>query len=339
MMRFSHVLPLVLLASIAVVGRAQELRTSLENPDAKFRRPKEHFVVLKRGDVEAVVVDNEAVDVPQLPGHRAGYSGVAALRHARRKENLFVPAYAGLNFEHIHDGTKQPRDILFEPRRAAMELRVIDEHTVELYQPPTPTWKLESTTRYRLLEDGTIEMSFECIPRAKTFTNGYIGLFWASYIHQPESLDIHFRGAGDGDETVRWIRGVTPAHGTLPTHLAESDSRRFEHAADFPLSLVFNRSKYRYHKPWYFGVSHGLALVYVFDARDQIRFSQSPSGGGQGNPAWDFQYLIPDYQVGRRYGFTMRTLYLPYQSPEQIQRAVAGPLQALNSNHAADKQD
>jgi hypothetical protein len=86
--------------------------------------------------------------------------------------------------------------------------------------------------------------------------------------------------------------------------------------------LVFNLSRHRYSEPWYYGVSHGMAFVQIFRAQDQIRLSQSPSGGGQGNPAWDFQYLIPDFRIGQRYQMVMRALYLPYESPEQIQRAV-----------------
>ena len=58
-----------------------------------------------------------------------------------------------------------------------------------------------------------------------------------------------------------WIRGVTPAHGMLSTHLATDDDRTFARDPDFPLTLVFNRSQYRYAEPWYYGVSHGMALV------------------------------------------------------------------------------
>ena len=282
--------------------------------------PEKAYVVLERRDVRAVIVNNESADDEVLAGHRGGYSGVASLTHRGRDENLFVPFYAGLNFEHIHDGTVQPRDILFEPRRAPMEIRQLDAYTVELHQPPTPHWKLESWLRYELLADGAIEMTLECVPHARTFKHDYIGLFFASYIHQPESLDIHFRGhpADDTDGEPTWIRGVTPAHGTLPTHLSVGDTRRFRHDADFPLTLVFNRSDYRYSEPWYYGVSHGMALVLMFRPQDQVRFSQSPSGGGQGNPAWDFQWFIPEYEVDRRYRFVMRALLVPLESRERL---------------------
>ncbi len=307
------------IAAVTIPAAGQMPATTLENSTVAFHVAEKPYVVLRRGDVTAVVVDNRAVDDEILPGHRAGYSGLASLTHRRRTDNLFVPAYAGLNFEHIHDGTVQERSVLFEPRHAPMELRVIDEHTVELYQAPSPHFGLESCQRYQLLEDGTVELTIECIPRRRAFHHNYIGLFWASYIHQPASLDIHFKGTR-GSEGTDWVRGVTPEHGVLSTHLATTDNRQLAHADDFPLTLVFNRSNYRYSENWYFGVSHGMALVQMFRPHDQVRFSQSPSGGGRGNPAWDFQFLIEDYQVGQRYQMVMRAMYTPFESPEQIEQ-------------------
>jgi hypothetical protein len=283
------------------------------------------YIVLESGDVRAVIVNNEPVDDAVLPGHRGGYSGVASLTHHTQGKNLFVPSYAGLNFEHIHDGTVQERNVLFEPRQVPMQMRRIDRNTAELYQAPTPHWQLESWLRYTILADGVLEMSLECVPRARSFKHDYIGLFFASYIHQPESLDIHFQGhaANSTQAAPTWIRGVTPAHGTLPTHLAVNDTRVFKHDPDFPLTLVFNGSQHRFSEPWYYGISHGMALVLMFRPQDQVRFSQSPSGGGSGNPAWDFQWFIPQYKVGQRYRFVMRAMYVPYASAEQLVRATA----------------
>jgi hypothetical protein len=288
-------------------------------------------VILKRAGIEAVIVDNQAVDDGVLKKHSAGYSGVASLTHEKNKTNLFVPAVAGLNFEHIHDGTTRPRSILFEPRNFPMELRVIDEHRVELYQKPTPTWFLESCQRYELLEDGAIQLTIECIPRKAVFKNGYIGLFWASYINKPQSTNIHFLGYGEGEPAApRWIDASTPAHGVNPTHLASGDQRVFAHDADFPLTLVFNQSKFRFSEPWYFGVCRDYAFAQVFRAEDNVRLSQSPSGGGTGNPAWDFQFYIPDYKLDQLYRFVMRAVYLPTTNPDDVKKAIQPHLQALN---------
>jgi hypothetical protein len=306
--------------------------TTLSDASAKYSVPEKPYVVVKRADVEAVVVDNQGVKDDVLPGHRSHLSGIASLKHRQRPENLFKSEAGGLNFEHIHDGTVQDRPVLFEPRFAPMELRVIDPYTAELYQKPTPHWGLESCTRYHLLDDGTIEMTFECIPRERSFKNGYIGLFWASYIDAPAERDIQFKGHGvDEPAVARWVHGVTPAHGQLSTHIAPDDAREFAHDDKFPLSLVFNRSKYYYDEPWYFGVSHGMAYVQMFRPKDQVRLSQSPNGGNDPpkNPAWDFQFLIPNYEVGRRYQMVMRAAYLPYQSPEQIEKATAENRAAL----------
>jgi hypothetical protein len=101
---------------------------------------------------------------------------------------------------------------------------------------------------------------------------------------------------------------------------------------DFPLTLVFNQSGYRYDQPWYLGVSRGMAYAQVFRPRDGVRFAQSPSDGGVGNPAWDFQAFVSDYEVGRRYTLVMRALYLPYESPGQVRKAVEPHRRALEQD-------
>lgn len=305
--------------------------TSLTDSSVRFQVAEDHYAVLQRGDVRAVVVDNAELDLVELPGHRAGYNGVASLTHGRRDANLFVPAVAGLNFEHIHDGTTAGLKEKFEPRKSPMQLRVVDRQTVEVYQPPTANWKLESCGRYQLLDDGTIEYTFECIPRAGGYRNGYIGLFWASYIHQPESGAVFFQGGGrDENGPARWIEAVSPAHGTDSTHGPAGRASLPQMDADFPLTLVNHASRYVYTEPWYFGVSHSMAYVLMFRERDRIWLAQSPSGGGSGNPAWDFQWFIPDYQVGEAYGFVMRAAYLPYESREQIERDTRRHREVLN---------
>ena len=311
----------------------ESTRTEPSSRAVGYTIPDKPYIVLQRGNVRAVIVNNEPVDDAVLPGHRGGYSGVASFTHINRKGNLFVHKYAGLNFEHIHDGTNQPRNILFEPRRVPMEIRQINKYTIELYQAPTTHWQLESWLRYELLEDGAIEMTLECVPRSRTFKNDYIGLFFASYINSPESLDIHFLGypTDAKDPRPQWIRGVTPAHGKFSTHRATDDKREFPHDPNFLSTLVFNFSNYRYSEPWYYGVSDGMALVQMFRECDEVRLSQSPSGAGKGNPAWDFQWFIPKYEVGKRYRFVMRAMYLPFESPEQIIKATTDHRAALNS--------
>ncbi len=54
---------------------AAEGGTSLTNPAVKYRVPAEHYVVLKRGPVSAIIADNAAIDVPELPGHKGDTTG------------------------------------------------------------------------------------------------------------------------------------------------------------------------------------------------------------------------------------------------------------------------
>ncbi len=303
----------MLIAGMAVFmpGLVVSAGTTLSDPSQAYTVSADGYILLQRGDVSIVVVDNRAVNDPViLPVHLEGYNGMGSLTHTQQARNLFKSNFAGLNYEHIHDGTVQSWDVLFEPRRAPMELRIIDAHTAELYQPATPFWGVESAQRFQMLEDGQIEVTFECKPHRVTWSNDYLGFFWASYIHQPESLDIHFMGS-TLEGPVQWIRGVSPSHGVEATHPAIGDQRAFASDPDFPLTLVYNFSNHRYDEPWYIGEARGMAFVQRFREQDEIRFTQSPTGGGGSNPAWDFQWFITSPQVGQLYQMVMRVLYVP----------------------------
>jgi hypothetical protein len=160
---------------------------------------------------------------------------------------------------------------------------------------------------------------FDCIAPAGLFpTAGF------QIITEPRSTEERT------DTGPNWVRAASPKHGELATHLAAEDKREFAHNADFPLTLVFNLSKHRYGESWYLGVCREMAWVQVFRPVDRVRFSQSPSGGGEGNPAWDFQWFIPDYKVGRRHQLVMRTLYRvhevnrvnPFESQDHLLRDI-----------------
>jgi hypothetical protein len=274
------------------------------------------------GDLTAVIGDNAAHEQ-----HRAGYNGVWSLTHKSEPTNLFVPAVAGLNLEHIFDGEQNDRDgsrkIFFEPRNAAMTFRKLSDTSAELHQPPTPTFQLESWTTFTLTPPHYVDMQFRCKARQHVFHNGYIGLFWASHIHGPEDKSIYFRQAGS------WQQLCTQQHNDESTVRHRDDQLDLKFREDFGPCLFRSLSPLRYDEPFYYGLFGKHVAILMFDRTEGIRFSHSPSGGGATkerqttNPAWDFQYIIPRYEVNTEYGFRCRLAYRERCSRADILQEVA----------------
>jgi hypothetical protein len=262
----------------------------------------------KAGDLTAVIGDNSAAG-----DHKALYNGVWNLIHRTEKRSLFVPAYAGLNLEHIFDGSKRDMDdsgkIFFEPRHAPMTFKKISGTEAELHQPPTPTFHLESWTRFRLVEPHYLDLSFRCVATQHVFAHEYIGLFWASYINAPPDKSLYFRGGG------LWQQLCTQRHNDKSTVRHRDDKIELKFDAEQRDSLFRNLSPLRFDEPFYYGLFHGHVYVLMFDRADGVRFTHSPSGGGVNkeaettNPAWDFQFLVPKYEVKKEYGFKARVVY------------------------------
>jgi len=276
----------------------------------------------RAGDLTAVIGDNGAAGE-----HRAGYNGIWRLTHRAEPTPLFVPTVAGLNLEHIFDGQRVDADnsrrIFFEPRNAPMTFRKLSDVEAELHQPPTPTFHLESWTRFTMAPPDGIDMRFRFRPTQHSFGHGYIGLFWASYMHAPEDRSMYFR------HNSQWQQLCTQRHNDESTVRHAADKFELRFAEGFPECLFRNYSPMRYDEPFYYGLFRGMTVLFLFDRTEGIRFTHSPSGGGftkdqqSSNPAWDFQYILPKYEVNREYGFRLRLVYRPRMSRAEVLREVA----------------
>jgi hypothetical protein len=268
------------------------------------------------GDLTAVIGDNEAYD-----GRRAGYNGVHRLIHKTRPESLF--GIAGLNHEHIFDGQQdlvEDAKVYFEPRNSPVSLTRISDTEAELHQAATPTFFLESWTRFKLVAPHYIDFSYRCRPHQHAFRNGYIGLFWASYIHAPENKSIYFR------DDKGWVQLCTQRHDDESTVRHLDDKAELKVAAGARNSLYQNYSPLRYSDPFYYGLSGNHVYALMFDRTEGIRFSHSPSSGGppsSPHPAWDWQFIIPAYEVLQDYGYRARVVYREKCPREELQREFA----------------
>jgi len=104
------------------------------------------------------------------------------------------------------------------------------------------------------------------------------------------------------------------------THRSIHDNNNLFFAGNFNARLANHFSEFRFTEPFYFGRFGKMVLAYFFDAQEIIRFSQSPTGGGDLNPAWDFQYIIPATETGKTYSFKVRVVYKPFVSEEDISK-------------------
>ncbi|MBM3494400.1 MAG: hypothetical protein FJX72_08785 [Armatimonadetes bacterium] len=280
---------------------------------------------LKAGDLSVVIGDNGADGE-----HRAGYNGVWSLKHRACKRSPFVPAYAGLNLEHVFDGATefQPGNF-FEPRTAPMTLSRISAREAELHQPPTPATSLESWTRFTLSRPHYVDMQFRFRPHLRVFRHGYIGLFWASYIHAPEDKSIYFPGGIRPGESL-WSQLCTQEHNDESTVRSMTDDTTLRFEPHDKGTLYAAMSRLRYAEPFFYGLFENMTLIFMFDGPGLIRFAHSPSGGGPDQarrttcPAWDFQYILPEYEVGREYTLRMRLCFRPRCTREQVMEECRG---------------
>ena len=267
------------------------------------------------GDLHAVFVDNNEYG----EHHQSGYNGISELIHSAQDSNIFVSSCAGFNLEHIFAGNSLTE--LFEPRIFPMKLKQISKNSVELHQAETPLSHVESWTTFKVVSPHYIDINFRCIIKSNEFFNhGYAGFFWASYINAPKDKKIYFLGKEKGADEKKWIAANSLKHGVASTHVGVNDNFNLFAVPEFNLILANHYSNYIFTEPFYYGKYEDMVFAYLFSTPKDgiIRFTQSDTGAGPQNPAWDFQFLIPHPKQGKEYSFNARIVYKPFISGEDI---------------------
>ena len=270
--------------------------------------------------------------------HRRCYNGLFRLWSPDQEQTPFVPFYAGWNLEHYFDARPRHDDakVFFEPRWAPMDFRRVDDRTAELVQPETPFWGVQSRTRFEVKDPYYIDMTFRCTAH-KALEGGFLGCFWASYINAPDNKGLYFLDAGSSLDQPRWVQFCTQQHDRDSTVLPEGDDASVEFI-DGGLTLYNSLSPLRYGVPFYYGRVRNMVLIFIFEPSARIRFTHSPSGGGrtpQGddtNPAWDFQFIVPEVELHREYGFRARLVYKPWVDRADVLAEARRGFEALTSH-------
>lgn len=292
--------------------------------DPAVAAPAAKSATFKASQLTAVIGDNGVAGE-----HRDHYNGLFSLASPEDSANPFVPLYAGLNLEHFFDGRPRSdkREVFFEPRFAPMSFEQIDERTAELHQAATPVYGVESWTRFTLRDPYYVDMAFRCIPHKDEFQGGFFGVFWASYINEPINKSLYFLREGTADAPGKWAQLCTQQHGVQSSVLGVEDKHElaFEATGDV---LYANLSPFRYSAPFYYGVVRDQVLIFIFQPGPLVRFAHSPSGGGDTvdkldtNPAWDFQLIVPDYEIGKEYAMNMRLVCKRWEGREDVLKEV-----------------
>lgn len=294
------------------------------------------FPCLETRSFLAYIADNTPLGI-----HRRGYNGVAALIPRHSGNNLFVPTYAGLNYETIslsgmptyrHEPTKHDHQSKFEPRCEPMQIESADADQVVLVQPETEHSGVGARITFTAEEPHYLHQRIELSFHKRFCDPGEPSAFsslWASYMHTPPDRHIYLKADWQADGRADWF-GLTKADHTsseyrsrhLPddrdlgagAHLEEMERQPL--LEELPPGLIDGPLTF------YYGFCHGEQLVLMmFKQSERFRLAYSPSGGGQEpdwSPAWDYVLRLDDAPPGSTHVWDLCMVVKEYRGQADI---------------------
>ena len=242
-------------------------------------------------------------------------------------EEPFCPVFKrpNLNFEHIMNGCRD--DIgrsANTPRTDPMEVRFLSPHSAEVFWPSQrSSWKLDCAMRYTFAGKDAVDMEFEVTPRADEAPRGFLLFMWASYMHAVRGRTIHFPGVR-GDR-AGWVAfGTDGENGTV----SGEGQAPLQYDSEAGAMNLNTAAGVRFREPVYYGLVDGdqnmmtagdtMAYIMMFDAPEATRFAVWNWGDSPYCSAWDWQFLVPNPEVGHTYRHHARMVFKRFSGEADV---------------------
>src|SRR5262249_25770107 len=131
----------------------------------------------------------------------------------------------------------------------------------------------------------------------------------------PENKSIYFRDAKG------WVQLCSQTHNDESTVVHVDDKTELKFSPNTRPTLYQSVSPLRYSDPVYYGIFGTHQYILMFDRTEGVRFAHSPSAGGPPSAtevAWDWQFIVPTYDVLKEYEYRARVAYRERCSREEV---------------------
>ncbi|MBT5706169.1 hypothetical protein N8766_04070 [bacterium] len=241
-------------------------------------------------------------------------------------------ASAGLNFEHIISGHRNPNN-KFTPRHGKYQLiQETETSTVLVRRAEDSPWRVSSEFRYFLNEPNTIDFDFECQFHEPDLVGerGYVTFFFANYMNDVIDPALHFRSVTSASGEERWIRAEAPIghadyNGGGTYRDINAEPLIYDEDHDFKLNL-WSYDYPRFTQSFYYGkAENGMCLILMFDEGpepdEEIRFSLFKFKLNKiPRPAWDFQFVVRKVSPEAKHGFRGRLVWKKFENPDDCEK-------------------
>ena len=199
------------------------------------------------------------------------------------------------------------------------QLTRLNDNSVRLETFVPEPHHVDVSTIFTLISPHYINWETTIVARSNAFEEGWLGLFWASYIHAPENKTTYFLGRRNKNCPVEWIESLEESPPNPRVFASETDAL-LSIEPDPNGRLFHNIRPIRYAVPMFYGRWRNMMLEMMFKSEADLRFAIQPTGGGLKNPAWDFALVIRNCEVLKPYHFSGCVVFKPFVSSEDAWR-------------------